>query len=86
MKWLIAGLLVYSICVLAVPGAAQAGCVRSWSPREYKSFGQVQAEILGKFAGGRIISVQLCGQGANAHIRVVLDTGRDIKTITIGAK
>ncbi len=65
---------------------AKANCVRSWSPSEYKSFGQVQAEILGRYAGGRIISVQLCGQGAGAHIRVVIDTGREIKTVIIGAR
>ncbi len=75
-----------TLAFLATNTSAESNCVRSWSPAEYKSFGQVQAEILGRYAGGRIISVQLCGKGAGAHIRVVVDTGRDIKTVTIGAK
>jgi hypothetical protein len=76
--------LMLAFAVSTIP--AKANCVRSWSPGEYKSFGQVQAEILGRYAGGRIISVQLCGQGPSAQIRVVIDTGREIKTVTIGAR
>ncbi|MDZ4789659.1 MAG: hypothetical protein SGJ17_00370 [Hyphomicrobiales bacterium] len=64
----------------------KAGCVSSWSSRDYKSIGQVQKEILSRYAGARIINVQLCGQGAGATIRIVIDTGRHIKTVTVGAK
>jgi hypothetical protein len=79
--------LAFAAFAVASPAAqGQSGCVRSWSPGEYKSFGQVQAEVLSRFAGGRIISVRLCGQGGSAYIVVMVDTGREIKTVTIGAK
>ncbi|MBC8050738.1 MAG: hypothetical protein H7X92_11430 [Chitinophagales bacterium] len=78
---------VMVLWAIAMPSTAvKAGCVSSWSSRDYKSIGQVQKEILSRFAGARIINVQLCGQGAGASIRIVIDTGRDIKTVTIGAK
>ncbi len=66
--------------------AGQAGCASSWSSKEYKSFGQIRAEILGRFTEAQIMSVQLCGQGDSAYIRVTIDTGREIKTVTIGAQ
>lgn len=67
-------------------GAGAGGCTSSWSTQEYKSFGQIRSEILGKFAGARIMSVQLCGEGLNAYIRVTIDTGREVRTVRIGAK
>ncbi len=81
-------LLAVVICLaITLPSnAAKAGCVNSWSSRDYKSIGQVQSEILSRFDRARIINVQLCGAGEGASIRVVIDTGRDIKTVTIGAK
>jgi len=63
-----------------------AGCVSSWSSREYKSVAQVQSEIMSRYPSARMINVQLCGQGAGAVIRVVIDIGRDIKTVTITAR
>lgn len=80
-------LIAMVLCSLALPSTTvKAGCVSSWSSRDYKSIGQVQKEILSRYAGARIINVQLCGQGAGASIRIVIDTGRDIKTVTVGAK
>lgn len=77
--------IVSGVAILA-PSDANAGCASSWSTKEYKSFGQVRAEILGKYAGARITSIQLCGEGLTAYLRVTIDTGREIKTITLGAK
>ncbi len=74
------------LAIVSTPSNVQAGCVNSWSSRDYKSIGQVQSEIQSRFARARIINVQLCGTGPGARIRVVIDTGRDIKTVTVGAK
>lgn len=70
----------------AAPAQAADDCVRSWSPKDYKSFAQVQTEVLTRHRDARIISVQLCGRGPAARIRVTLDTGREIQTVTINAK
>jgi hypothetical protein len=88
LKLIIAATL--SLCIglsgIAIPGQAADDCVRSWSPKEYKSFGQVQSEVLTRHIGARIISVQLCGRGAGARIRVTIDNGHEIQTVTINAK
>ncbi|MDX2264609.1 MAG: hypothetical protein NW215_06530 [Hyphomicrobiales bacterium] len=72
--------------LLAAPAPALAGCVSAWSSKEYKSIGEVQGEVRARHGGARIIHVKLCGSGADAIIRVVIDTGRDIKTISLPAK
>jgi hypothetical protein len=74
------------LACLVTPSRAAEDCVRSWSPKVYKPFSQVQAEVLARHRGARIISVQLCGRGPAARIRVTIDIGREIRTLTINAK
>jgi hypothetical protein len=78
--------LSLGLACLAPPSHAAEDCVRSWSSTDYKSFAQVQAEVVARHRGAHIISVQLCGRGPAARIRVTIDVGREIRTLTINAK
>jgi hypothetical protein len=78
--------LFLGLACLAPASHAAEDCVRSWSSTDYKSFAQVQAEVVARHRGAQIISVQLCGRGPAARIRVTIDVGREIRTVTINAK
>jgi hypothetical protein len=88
LRYVTAAVLLLNIALVpgTVPARAADVCVHSWSPSEYKPFAQVQAEVQSHHRGARIISVQLCGRGPAARIRVTIDNGHEIRTITINAK
>jgi hypothetical protein len=65
---------------------AQAACISSWSKSEYKSYGQVQADIQSQLGNVRILKVALCIQGAKSYFQIVVMDGKGVvRTLQIGA-
>jgi hypothetical protein len=69
------------------PSLALGECSSSWSKSEFKSYGQVQADVRGQFGNVRILKVALCSQGPKNYFQiVVMDDKGVVRTLHIGAQ
>lgn len=61
-------------------------CAPNWTSNDYKSFGDLQTEIKGKFGDVRILRVALCGQGGDAYFQIVIMSGDgEVRRVRIAA-
>lgn len=76
-------------CRPSLPAAApaRAGCIPTWSKSDYKSYGQVQADVHNQFGDVRILKVALCVYGAKSYFQIVImDSKGVVRTLHIGAR
>lgn len=69
--------------LLAASPDVLAGCTRSWSKSDYKSFGEIKKEVRRQLGNAQIIGVQLCGKGPGAYFHVVAIERKSGKSVRV---
>jgi len=78
-------LALLALLLMPVQVSAQE-CAANWSPKDYKSFIDLQGEVRKRFGEVRILRVALCDQGGNAYFQVVIISGHgEVRRVQVAA-